>query len=582
MNREATPKMRLQCPMPKLDFDVITLGHGSGGLLTNQLLEAGVFDLLKNDLLDEHLDGARFTLNGPLAFSTDSYVISPVFFPGGNIGELAVNGTVNDLAMCGAVPRYLSLAFILEEGLPMTEFWDILVSIRSAAETAGVQIVTGDTKVVERGKGDRIFINTSGIGQVHPQARLGLPFVKAGDKIVVSGPVATHGIAILSVRQGLEFEADITSDTRALNHCVIELLDRFGPSIRLLRDPTRGGVATVLNEIARDTRTGTEWRFRAPIVIDCSGTAIIGLLAGARTMFGHESASEYGEPLAPAEHLDEHHGHTLMFRTRDNGTPTSFPEVPWAQAIAKDYANLSGQLVEPGVDNGPGPAAGRFRTPDPEVRRRMLVPASHFWEYGQWLDPYTHGEEIRDHLLCAIYGTFANVKSVEPQTYANLTLDFVAYVAAQGEFRRYLGDYVLTENDIRDHREFDDGVITNSGPFCLHYPIDETYDFRLRDWKWDTRDGLPFEVPFRCLYSADIDNLLVAGKHISVTHIAGSATKFMGNGGQHAIAAAAAASICLRESISPRDVGAEHIDELRSVVEKLTAGSDFPSESTQS
>ncbi len=279
MNREATPKMRLQCPMPKLDFDVITLGHGSGGLLTNQLLEAGVFDLLKNDLLDEHLDGARFTLNGPLAFSTDSYVISPVFFPGGNIGELAVNGTVNDLAMCGAVPRYLSLAFILEEGLPMTEFWDILVSIRSAAETAGVQIVTGDTKVVERGKGDRIFINTSGIGQVHPQARLGLPFVKAGDKIVVSGPVATHGIAILSVRQGLEFEADITSDTRALNHCVIELLDRFGPSIRLLRDPTRGGVATVLNEITRDTRTGIGLLEKEIPVLDAvqGGCELLGL-----------------------------------------------------------------------------------------------------------------------------------------------------------------------------------------------------------------------------------------------------------------------------------------------------------------
>lgn len=332
---------------------------------------------------------------------------------------------------------------------------------------------------------------------------------------------------------------------------------------------------------ARDTRTGEERRFHAPLVIDCSGTAIIGLLAGARTIFGHESASEYGEPLAPAEHLDQHHGHTLMFRTRDSGTPTSFPDVPWAQAVAKDYANLSGQLVEPGVDNGPGPAAGRFRTPDPEIRRRMLVPATHFWEYGQWLDPYTHGEEIRDHLLCAIYGTFANVKSVEPQTFANLTLDFVAYVAAQGEFRRYLGDYVLTENDIREHREFDDGVIVNSGPFCLHYPIDETYDFRLRDWKWDTRDGLPFEVPFRCLYSADIDNLLVAGKHISVTHIAGSATKFMGNGGQHAIAAAAAAAICLRESIRPRDVGAEHIDELKSLVDKLTAGSDYPGESPQ-
>ena len=156
--------MQLQCPLPQFDFEVITLGHGSGGLLTNQLLESGVFDLLQNEFLDQRHDGATFSLSGPLAFSTDSYVVSPIFFPGGNIGELAVNGTVNDLAMCGAIPRYLSLAFILEEGLLMSDFWRILVSIKFAAERAGVQIVTGDTKVVERGKGDQIFINTSGIG----------------------------------------------------------------------------------------------------------------------------------------------------------------------------------------------------------------------------------------------------------------------------------------------------------------------------------------------------------------------------------------------------------------------------------
>ena len=251
-------KMHLQCPMPKLDFDIITLGHGSGGLLTNKLLESGVFDLLKNDLLDQRHDGATFELPGRLAFSTDSYVISPVFFPGGDIGELAINGTVNDLSMCGAIPKYLSLAFILEEGLTMRAFWDILVSIKAAAENAGVQIVTGDTKVVERGKGDQIFINTSGIGTVHPKAFIDKNRVKPGDKIIISGHVATHGIAILSVRQGLEFETAIESDTTNLNHCVERLLDIFGEQIHLLHDPTRGGVATVLNELARDTRLGIE------------------------------------------------------------------------------------------------------------------------------------------------------------------------------------------------------------------------------------------------------------------------------------------------------------------------------------
>jgi hydrogenase expression/formation protein HypE len=244
--------------MPTLDFDVITLGHGSGGVLTNRLLESGVFSLLKNPLLDTHHDGAIFELSGKLAFSTDSYVISPVFFPGGNIGELAVNGTVNDLAMCGAIPSYLSLSFIIEEGLPMTEFWDILVSIKNSTERAGVQIVTGDTKVVEKGKGDKIFINTSGIGQVHPKAQISSKNIKVGDKIIVSGNVATHGIAIMSVREGLDFETTIVSDTTHLNHTVKALLDDFGADIHLLRDPTRGGVATVLNEIARDCGLGID------------------------------------------------------------------------------------------------------------------------------------------------------------------------------------------------------------------------------------------------------------------------------------------------------------------------------------
>ncbi len=244
--------------MPQLDFDRITLGHGSGGLLTNKLLDSGVFNLLSNPMLDERHDGVVFHLEGPLAFTTDSFVISPVFFPGGNIGELAVNGTVNDIAMCGALPKYLSLSFILEEGLPMTEFWDILVSVKYACEQAGVQIVTGDTKVVERGKGDKIFINTTGIGVLHPQSRIGKQHIRPGDKIIVSGHIATHGVAILSVREGLQFETTIESDTTNLNYAVKALLDAHRGDIRLLRDPTRGGVATVLNEMARDTQLGVE------------------------------------------------------------------------------------------------------------------------------------------------------------------------------------------------------------------------------------------------------------------------------------------------------------------------------------
>ncbi len=251
-------KMELSCPMPKLEFDMITLGHGSGGTLTNQLLASGVFNLLSNEFLDEKHDGAILNINGRMAFSSDSFVISPVFFPGGNIGELAVNGTVNDLAMCGAIPQYLSLSFIIEEGLPMTDFWEILTSIKSACMQAGVQVVTGDTKVVEKGKGDKIFINTSGVGPVHENAHISYRNIKPGDKIILSNQVATHGIAIMSVREGLTFETDITSDTVNLNHTVIKLLDNYGEKIHLLKDPTRGGVATVLNEIARDANVGID------------------------------------------------------------------------------------------------------------------------------------------------------------------------------------------------------------------------------------------------------------------------------------------------------------------------------------
>ena len=244
--------------MPQLDFDVITLGHGSGGLLTHRLLDAGVFKLLENEYLNEQHDGAFLDLTGRMAFTTDSFVISPIFFPGGNIGELAVNGTVNDIAMCGAIPQYLSLSFIIEEGLRMDDLWEVILGVKYAAAQAGVQIVTGDTKVVEKGKGDRIFINTTGIGRVHPLADIRIGRIRPGDKVIVSGEVATHGIAIMSVREGLEFETEILSDSTHLNFLVKKLLDSIGSGMHFLRDPTRGGVATTLNEIAQKSGLGID------------------------------------------------------------------------------------------------------------------------------------------------------------------------------------------------------------------------------------------------------------------------------------------------------------------------------------
>ncbi|MBK8347002.1 MAG: hydrogenase expression/formation protein HypE [Saprospiraceae bacterium] len=248
--------MELQCPMPKFDFDTITMGHGSGGLLTHRLLKSGVFDILKNEWLDQQHDGALLNVNGKIAFSSDSYVVSPIFFPGGNIGDLAINGTVNDLAMCGANAEYLSLSFIIEEGLMMEELWQILLTIKKAADKAGVIVVTGDTKVVEKGKGDKIFINTSGIGHLHPNAIIHHNRIKEGDVVIVSGNIASHGIAIMSVREGLEFETTIETDSTPLNKIIVALLDEFGANIKFLRDATRGGVASVMNEVTEITSLG--------------------------------------------------------------------------------------------------------------------------------------------------------------------------------------------------------------------------------------------------------------------------------------------------------------------------------------
>ena len=248
--------MQLNCPVPVTDTSIITLGHGSGGLLTHRLLQDEVFSLLKSDWLDQPHDGAVFTMNGKVAFSTDSYVVSPIIFPGGNIGDLAINGTVNDLAMCGATARYLSLSFIIEEGLELNVFRVVLRHIRQAASDAGVTIVTGDTKVVEKGKGDQLFINTSGFGHIHTHAYIHHHRITPGDVIIVSGPIAAHGMAIMQVRQGLEFESGIESDTRSLQPMVMNMLDKLGDQVKFLRDPTRGGLASVLNETAEAAGLG--------------------------------------------------------------------------------------------------------------------------------------------------------------------------------------------------------------------------------------------------------------------------------------------------------------------------------------
>jgi hydrogenase expression/formation protein HypE len=246
----------ISCPIPIMHHEQIVLGHGSGGKLSAQLIEQIFLPAFSNPLLDKRDDQAILNVNGSrLAFTTDAFVITPLFFPGGDIGQLAVNGTVNDLAMSGARPLYLSAAFILEEGLPTAELSRIVQSMKTAADAAQVKIVAGDTKVVNRGKGDKVFITTTGVGIVERPVNISADRAKPGDKIILSGYIGDHGMAILSQRENLEFEGVIESDCAPLHGLVESMLD-VTSDIHCMRDPTRGGVATVLNEIADRSGVG--------------------------------------------------------------------------------------------------------------------------------------------------------------------------------------------------------------------------------------------------------------------------------------------------------------------------------------
>jgi hydrogenase expression/formation protein HypE len=238
------------CPIPISEYPQILLAHGGGGKLMHRLIEDMFVPAFHNSLLCERHDGAVFEIkNNRLAFTTDSYVVRPLFFPGGDIGKLAVYGTANDLAMCGARPLYLSAGFILEEGLETEKLWCIVQSMRQAAHEAKVELVTGDTKVVDRGKGDEIFINTAGVGVIEHELTIAPSSVQPGDAILLSGDLGRHGIAIMAAREGLEFESQIESDCAPLATPVLKMIDE-GIEIHCLRDLTRGGLASALVEIA--------------------------------------------------------------------------------------------------------------------------------------------------------------------------------------------------------------------------------------------------------------------------------------------------------------------------------------------
>ncbi len=244
------------CPLPLRDQPNIVMGHGGGGKLSADLIQHLFLPAFGNEALNRLGDSTVFSLDGGrVAMSTDSFVVRPLFFPGGNIGELAVNGTVNDIAMSGARPLYLTAGFILEEGLSLARLGTIVDSMAAAARGAGVQLIAGDTKVVDRGHGDGVYINTSGLGVIPPGVDIGPHRARPGDVVLLSGTIGDHGMAIMSVREGLQFETEIVSDTAPLNG-LVEAMLAAAPDIHVLRDPTRGGLASALNEIAQAAKVG--------------------------------------------------------------------------------------------------------------------------------------------------------------------------------------------------------------------------------------------------------------------------------------------------------------------------------------
>jgi hydrogenase expression/formation protein HypE len=256
----------MSCPAPLAEDERVQLGHGSGGKMSARLLRDRFLPRFPSAYLAELGDGARVPVaGGEIVLSTDTFVVSPLEFPGGNIGHLAVHGTVNDLAMMGATPRYLTAGFVLEEGLDFSVLDRVLDAMAEAAAACGVEVVTGDTKVVDRGKADGLYVNTTGVGELHAGFRPSPDRARTGDIVLVSGPIARHGMAIMAVREGLSFDADIESDTTSLVPLVDELRLRAASSIRCLRDATRGGVASALNEIARASGVGVRLEGAMPV-----------------------------------------------------------------------------------------------------------------------------------------------------------------------------------------------------------------------------------------------------------------------------------------------------------------------------
>jgi hydrogenase expression/formation protein HypE len=329
----------LACPLPISLRDTIVLGHGSGGRMSQDLIDGLFYPAFDNPVLRQAGDAALVDQKGGerLAVSTDCHVVWPLFFPGGDIGRLAVCGTVNDVAMMGAEPVYLTAGFILEEGLPMETLARVVASMRDAAGEAGVTIIAGDTKVVQRGKGDGLYITTAGVGRVRPGLSIGPGNSRPGDAILLSGPIGDHGIAVLSARGELGLEVQVTSDVAPLNGLVSALVDACGQRVHVLRDPTRGGVASALNEIARASQVGMSLQescipVREPVLAACellgfdplyvaNEGKLLAIVASeaADEALGAMRSTRYGEEAVLIGHIAEQPAGRVLMRTEIGG-----------------------------------------------------------------------------------------------------------------------------------------------------------------------------------------------------------------------------------------------------------------------
>ncbi|MGI6216742.1 MAG: FAD-dependent oxidoreductase [Coriobacteriales bacterium] len=459
------------------------------------------------------------------------------------------------------------------------------------------ELLGNPAEPVDKGTFDFIVVGggCAGLGAALAAGRNGLKTALINDRPVLGGNASPeiglmprgYDAPAVKVMGGREADGDLTITK------MIEKLDTVTvfANERLIEANMDGD--KIASIVTQNIVTGAKSIYSAPEYCDASGFAALGYAAGAEIRTYREGKAEFNEPSAPNEPDLMHHGNTLIYHVEMADHPVDYSNIPWATDVSKDFGSLDGAMGELGEENQYGPKVFE-ETPEDEAAIRaendrimfdsmdkynMWPPyevinighRTHFWEYGQYMDMRVPGNEefIRDHLLRALYGTMHNVKAAHPEKYRNLTFGWIHLNAARGEYCRIVGDYMLNENEVKGHADLFDNVCYNDQAFCQHFPGNTKYDFRIKKWVWDARDHKPYAIPFGCLYSKNISNMMMAGKHISVSRVVSTSVKMMTNGINHGLATGNAAALCKKYNCTPREVRNEHIDELKKMVEDM-------------